>query len=159
MEKAKRTPLLSARNLSIVVLLFAIGVSGYLSYLKIDDTPSVCIQGSVFDCDTVLNSIYSEISGIPIAWLGLGLNLVILSLLLLEPRIAFLRENAILTVFALVLFAFLYSVYLVYVQAMLIRAYCPWCLLHEALITLLFGLSIWRLVRMLRAPDAEAEMA
>ncbi|MCA9914499.1 MAG: hypothetical protein KC496_14195, partial [Anaerolineae bacterium] len=142
------------RNLSIVVLLLAIGVSGYLSYLKIDNTPSVCIQGDLFDCETVLNSIYSELAGISIAWLGLGLNLVVLSLLILEPRVGFLRENAKLLVFGLVLFAFLFSVYLVYVQAALIRAYCPWCLSHEALITILFGLSTWRLVNMFREPEA-----
>ncbi len=144
----------SARNLSIVVLLLAIGVSGYLSYLKVVDTPSVCIQGDLFDCETVLNSVYSELAGIPIAWLGLGLNLVMLALLILEPRVGFLQENARLLVFALVLFAFLFSVYLVYVQAALIRAYCPWCLSHEALIAILFGLSVWRVVRMFREPEA-----
>jgi len=37
-----------------------------------------------------------------------------------------------------VLFAFLYSVYLVYLQAFRIQAYCVWCLTHEALITVLF---------------------
>jgi uncharacterized membrane protein len=153
MEKAKRTPMFSARNLSFVILALAILVSGYLSYLKIDDTPSVCIEGSVFDCETVLNSVYSELGGIPIAWLGLALNLIILAVLFLEPRIPFLHENAILIVFALVLFAFLFSIYLVYVQAVLIRAYCPWCLTHEALIFVLFGLSVWRLVQMFREPE------
>jgi uncharacterized membrane protein len=48
-------------------------------------------------------------------------------------------------VFGIVLFAFLFSVFLVYVQAAIIRAFCPWCLTHEALITILFGLSAWRL--------------
>jgi len=154
MEKTKRTSPFSARNLSFVVLAIAIAVSGYLSYLKLTEAPSVCIEGGVFDCETVLNSVYSELGGIPIAWWGLGLNLIILAVLILEPRVPFLQENGILIVFALVLFAFLYSVYLVYVQAMLIRAYCPWCLSHEALITVLFGLSTWRLVQMFRNPEA-----
>lgn len=143
----------SARNLSIVVLLLSIGVSGYLSYIKLIEVPSICIEGDLFDCETVLSSLYAELAGIPIAWLGLGMNLVLLSLLILEPRIAFLRENGRLIVFALVLFAFLYSVYLVYVQAVLIDAFCPWCLTNEVLITILFGLSIWRLVQMFREPD------
>jgi len=135
----------SARNLSFVTLFFAILVSGYLSYLKLDNTPAVCIQGSVFDCNTVLNSVYSEFAGIPIAWLGLGTNLLIVALLLLENRIGFLRDNGVALVFGVVLFAFIYSVYLVYVQAVLIQAYCPWCLTHEALIAVLFVFSAWRL--------------
>jgi len=47
-----------------------------------------------------------------------------------------------------VLFAFLFSVYLVYVQAALLNAYCPWCLTHEALITALFivvGMQVYQL--------------
>ena len=50
-------------------------------------------------------------------------------------------------VFGVVLFGFLYSVYLVYLQAAVLRAFCPWCLSHEALITILFGLTIWRLIK------------
>lgn len=137
--------LFSARNLSYVTLFFAILISGYLSYLKLDDTPAVCIQGSAFDCNTVLNSVYSEFAGIPIAWLGLGTNLLVVALLMLENRIGFLRENGVALIFGVVLFAFIYSVYLVYVQAFLIQAYCPWCLTHEALIAALFVFSAWRL--------------
>lgn len=131
---------------SIVVLLFALGVSGYLSYLKLSPTTTaVCIQGGAFDCGTVLNSSYSEISGVPIAWLGFFTNLIMLGLLALERRVGFFAENGPVLVFGVALFAFIYSVYLVYVQAVLIGAYCPWCLTHEALITLVFGAAVLRL--------------
>lgn len=149
---------LNARNLSFVVLALAILISGYLSYLKIDNTPAVCLAGGAFDCGTVLNSAYSELGGIPIAWLGLAVNLTVTALLLLETRVGFLREYAVTLIFGLVLFAFLFSVYLVYVQAAIIQAYCPWCLTHELLITILFVLSIIRLRAHLTA-DAAAEPA
>lgn len=149
---------LNARNLSFVVLALAILISGYLSYLKIDNTPAVCLAGGAFDCGTVLNSAYSELGGIPIAWLGLAVNLTVTALLLLETRVGFLREYAVTLIFGLVLFAFLFSVYLVYVQAAIIQAYCPWCLTHELLITILFVLSIIRLRAHLTA-DATAEPA
>jgi uncharacterized membrane protein len=136
---------ISARGLSLVVLALAILISGYLSYLKINNATAVCIEGGAFDCGTVLNSRYSELAGIPIAWLGLATNLIVTALLLLEPRVGFLHKNGPMLVFGIVLFAFLFSVFLVYVQAAIIRAFCPWCLTHEALITILFGLSIWRL--------------
>lgn len=135
----------SAYTLSLVTLAAAIFVSGYLSWLKIANQAAVCVAGGRFDCGTVLSSAYSELGGIPIAWLGLATNLIVVGLLLLENRVGFLRENGVALVFGVVLFAFLFSVYLVYLQAAVIRAYCIWCLTHEALIAILFGFSLWRL--------------
>ena len=151
MEKTKEIPRhlanTTARTASLVVLVLAILVSAYLSYLKVANVDAVCVEAAVFDCGTVLNSFYSEISGIPIAWLGLAVNLIATALLVLEPRVAFLRRYGVALIFGLILFAFLFSIYLIYVQAVLIKAYCPWCLSHEALITILFGLSAWRLTQ------------
>ncbi len=132
---------LNPRTISFVVLAAAILVSGYLSYLKIANANAVCATAGRIDCGTVLNSAYSELGGIPIAWLGLGTNLVIVGLMLVQNRLSFMREYGTLVIFGVVLFAFIYSVYLVYLQAFVIQAYCPWCLSHEALITVLFG--IW----------------
>lgn len=143
----------SARSMSFVVLFFAILVSGYLSWLKISNEAAVCVKGGRFDCGTVLNSVYSEIGGVPIAWLGLATNLIVVVLLLLETRVDFVRDYGVTMVFGVVLFAFLFSVYLVYVQAALIKAYCPWCLSHEALITILFLLSARRLWSIFSAPE------
>lgn len=144
------------RRLSFVVLAFAIGISGYLSWQKISAEPVACVQGGRFDCGTVLNSAYSELGGIPIAWLGLATNLIVVAILVAETRVAALRNYGAILAFAVVLFAFLFSVYLVYVQAFLIQAYCIWCLSHEALITILFGLTTWRLVKELSPSSAEA---
>jgi uncharacterized membrane protein len=147
-----------ARRASFVVLVLAIAVSGYLSWLKISNERAVCVQGGRFDCGTVLSSAYSELGGIPIAWLGLATNLIVVAILLAETRIAALRSYSAILAFAVVLFAFLFSVYLVYVQAFLIQAFCVWCLTHEALIAVLFGIVTWRLITELRAYD-EPELA
>ncbi len=152
----QKSSLLNARNLSFLVLIIAIGISGYLSWLKFENAQAVCVAGGAFDCGTVLNSAYSELADIPIAYLGLGTNLLVLALLLLEPRIPLLKNLGPALVFGIVLFAFLFSVWLVYVQAAIIEAYCPWCLTHEALITVLFGLSIWRLWGWMNRDEFEA---
>lgn len=156
-QTAPRTssfPIVSLWSLSIVVLLVALGVSGYLSYLKIDtDQTAACIAGGTFDCNTVLNSVYSEIMDIPIAYLGFGLNVVMLGLLLLERRVNFFTEHAPTIFFGIVTFAFVFSVYLVYLQARVIRAYCPWCLAHEALIAGLFVMGIFRLRNSLQGEE------
>jgi uncharacterized membrane protein len=143
---------LSARTISIAVLVFAIGVSGYLSYLKLSNEKAFCVAGETFDCGTVLNSVYSEVGGVPIAYLGLATNLIVISLLLLEDRISLLAANNVLLVFGIVLFAFLFSMYLIYVQAELIGSFCPWCLSHEAAISVLFALSSWRLYKFFTEP-------
>ena len=158
MDKTKNGALFSARNLSFVVLFFAILVSGYLSYLKLDTSAhAVCVPGEIFDCGTVLNSVYSEITGIPIAWLGLGVNLVVVSLLLLETRVNFFSQYSVPLVFGLLLFATLFSVYLIYVQAVLITKYCPWCLSHEAMVFIVFGLSSKRLMTWMNSEELEAQ--
>jgi len=155
-EKSKNGSLFSARNLSFVVLFFAILVSGYLSYLKFDTSVhAACLPGEVFDCGTVLNSVYSEILGIPIAWLGLGVNILVVVLLLLESNAHFFRQYSVPIIFGVLLFAFLFSVYLVYVQAVLITKYCPWCLSHEALVTIVFGLSVSRLMKWMDREELE----
>lgn len=148
---------LNAKTLSILVLIVAIGISAYLSYLKIADTSAVCVSGGSFDCGLVLNSIYSEIGGVPIAWLGLATNVIVLALLLLEGIVPSLRTYGPIIAFAIVLFAFVFSVYLVYVQAALLQSYCPWCLTHEALITVLFILTGWRLLQHNTGGDLDLE--
>lgn len=153
----QKSSLVNARNLSLLVLVIAIGISGYLSWLKFDNVQAVCVAGGAFDCNTVLNSAYSELAGIPIAYLGLGTNFLIVALLLLEPRIPLIGQLGPVLIFGVVLFAFLFSVWLVYVQAAIIQSYCPWCLTHEALITALFGLSIWRLWNWLDRDEFEEE--
>ena len=147
-KRAAYTPALSLRNISLIILTLAILVSGYLTYVKATDVAMVCVESATFDCGKVQNSAYAEIFGIPIAWLGLATNLLILALILLEDGVPFLQDYGLILTFGVVLFAFLFSIYLVYVQAVLLNAYCPWCLTHEALITALFivvGMQVYQL--------------
>jgi uncharacterized membrane protein len=130
----------------IVMLILALGVSGYLSYLKMfPSTEAACIAGGAFDCNTVLNSRFSEVMDIPIAYLGFVTNIIMLVGLIVEKKVPNLSAISPLLVFFVALFAFIFSVYLVYVQAAIIGAYCPWCLTHELLIALIFGAAGWRL--------------
>ncbi|MFP4324217.1 MAG: vitamin K epoxide reductase family protein [Anaerolineales bacterium] len=147
---AWRAWVFSWRGVLLVTLLAAIGVSGYLSYVKATDVAMVCTSGGAFDCGTVQNSVYSEIFGVPIAWLGLGWNFLILGTLLFEDRLPILQTYGLALLFGLVTFGFLYSVYLVYLQAFVIEAFCQWCLMHEALYTVLMiaiGVRVWGMLR------------
>lgn len=122
---------LTLRTISFVLVAIGLAISLYLSYVKLTEEPMICAANGAFNCSAVQNSVYAELYGIPIAWLGLAVNLVILGLLVLEPRVAFLRENGVLLLFGIVLFATLYSAYLIYVQGVILNAWCSWCVAHE----------------------------
>ncbi|NDJ51830.1 MAG: vitamin K epoxide reductase family protein [Chloroflexi bacterium] len=143
-----------------VLLAGALGVSGYLAYTKLFDVSMLCVGGGLFDCGTVRNSIYSEIMGVPIGLLGFLTNLVLVGVLAGQKRIPFLQEYGPLLFFGILLFATLYSIWLIYVQAQLLQAYCNWCLAHEVIVFALFGLSIVLLRRHnLALDELEAEPA
>jgi uncharacterized membrane protein len=95
----------------------------------------------------VQQSAYSKFAGIEIAYLGFLAYLVLGSLLLLSNQVSLLREYGHLLLFCLTLLAFLHAIWLVYAQAVLLAAFCTWCLAHEANITLLFLVSSLRLWR------------
>ncbi len=138
-------------TISLVLVVIGIGISGYLSYVKLTETPTVCIEGGGFNCEVVQSSIYAKLFGIPIAYMGLATYLVIGVLLLLQNRNTFLREYGVMIQFGIIMFAFLFSVWLVYLQAFQLKAFCMWCLSHELTMTLLFIVSIPRLKRSLSA--------
>ncbi len=140
-----RKSFITLRHIQLLSIVFGLAVSGYLSYLKITDVPSACIQGGPFNCNVVLNSVYSEVAGIPIAYLGFLTYVVIGLVLLLENRITLFQEYGKLIVFGVGLFAWMFSMWLVFVQFVLLQALCPWCLSHETNFTILFGFICYRL--------------
>jgi len=156
-EKSERS-FITIRHLQLLSIIFGLAVSGYLSYLKLTDVPSACIQGGPFNCNVVLNSVYSEIAGIPIAYLGFLTYVVIGVVILFENRVGFFQEYGRLITFGVGLFAWMFSMWLVFVQFVLLQALCPWCLSHEANFTILFGFICYRLYKdMTSEEDYEAE--
>jgi uncharacterized membrane protein len=143
---------INLRSVSIGLVIIGLFISGYLSYVKLTEVPMICVaNSSVFNCEVVQNSVYSRVAGIPIAWFGFATYILLFALLMLENRVAFLKENGILLVFGVTLFAWLYSMYLVYLQFFVLRALCPWCLAHEVTMTILFFVSILRLRKSMAA--------
>lgn len=96
-------------------------------------------------CDQVLNSPYAELFGIPVAWLGL-LFYGMMAGSGLFALFGF-REGLRYSLSAAGV-AFLFTLYLLYLQAWVIRAFCDYCLLSALLVTALFTLHLvakpWR---------------
>ncbi len=123
----------------------------YLWVLKVTSAETMCIGSH--GCITVNNSPYSEIYGLPISVLGLVAYLTILAVLALESRSAFLAHYGPMGVFGLSLIGVLFSAYLTYLEFYVIRAVCPFCMASAVLITLLFLLSLARLIRQILSGD------
>lgn len=124
--------------LSIVGLLDA----AYLTYIKLLED-GVCVVSS--GCEIVNTSQFATMAGIPIAAIGGGAYLVMLAVLLLEPRHEFFDINGPLILFGLTLVGVLYSAYLTYLELYVIHAICPFCVVSAVVLVLMFILSIFRL--------------
>jgi len=132
-------------RISIALAILGVLVSAYMTVYKLTENNNMCLGSG--DCATVNASVYSEVSGIPVAVIGVGGYLTILVLLLFENRNRFLKKNGTMIVFGLALFGFLFTLYLIYVETVLIRAYCPFCITSQITMTILFISSVIRLVR------------
>lgn len=135
----------SLRLASIVLAVLGAADSLYLLILKYSHNDKMCLGSG--DCSTVNLSSYSEIYGIPISLLGLLAYLVLVAILVLEPRLQILRENGALAAFGIGLAGVGYSAYLTYVELYVIHAVCPFCVFSAVAMTLIFILAIIRLVK------------
>jgi uncharacterized membrane protein len=133
--------------ISIALTVLGVLVSIYMTVYKLTDNRAMCLGSG--DCSTVNASKYSMIGGvIPVAVLGVLGYLAILCFLTLEKRGGkFFEKNATLAVFGLSLTGFIFTLYLVYIEVYELQAYCPFCITSQVTMTILFIITIIRLVK------------
>ena len=144
----QRVPLNWLLSLGLAVL--GLGVSIYLSWIKLTGNTASC--GPIGDCESVNNSRYAEIGGIPIALFGALGYLALLAALVVERRWRGLSEPARMAEFGVSLVGTLYSAYLTYIEVAVLKAICPYCVISALAMTLFLVLCVLRL----RAAEAEA---
>jgi uncharacterized membrane protein len=132
-------------QISIALALIGALVSIYMTIYKLTDNHNMCLGNG--GCSKVNSSVYAEVYGIPVAVIGVLGYSAILGLLLLENRSSFLQNNGTMVVFGLSLVGFLFTLYLIFVELALIHALCPFCITSQIAMTLLFIISVIRLVR------------
>ena len=133
------------RQITIALTILGLLVATYMTIYKVTNNESMCIGSS--GCSEVNASRYSEINGIPVAVLGVLGYAAILALLFLEQRPGILQQNGTMMFFGVSLLGFLFTLYLIYVEVALIKAYCPFCLASQAVMIVVFIISVMRLVR------------
>ena len=123
-----------------VVALAGLGVAAYLTYVHYQPQALVCTAGG--GCETVQESSYAEVVGIPVALLGLLTYVAVLVLVAWDGELA--RTLAA----AVALTAAGFAAYLIVLQAFVIDAWCVWCLVNDLVIVpLLVVLTVWRVWR------------
>jgi len=129
----------------IALAIIGLLVSIYMTIYKITSNDNMCIGSK--DCSVVNASRYSELYGIPVAVFGIVGYAAILAVLWLERYPGFFNQNGTMLLFGLSLTGFLFTLYLIFLEIALIKAYCPFCITSQAAMTIIFILSVIRVVR------------
>lgn len=129
----------------LLVFLSIVGMvdAGYITYEEFAGVVPKCLPIAGFDCGLVLQSQWSHIGPIPLSLLGLGFYATVFLissylLVIAQPHklartvLAFLGTTG-----------FLFSLYLIYIQAVILQAFCTYCLISAITSTLIFGVSLW----------------
>ena len=143
------------RTASILLAFLGLLDSVYLVWVKYTGAYALC--GPIGNCESVNTSQYSEIFGIPISLLGAGAYAIMIVLLLLENRSQIWAEFSSLIVFGISLIGVLYSIYLTYIEVVVLKEICPYCVISAIILVILLLLSGIRLSISLGEPDAHSE--
>ncbi len=125
--------------LGVVGLVDAI----YLTWIKLANAAASC--AGIGDCETVNNSRYAAVGGVPVALIGAVGYLLILFLLLLDRPGGNPKEAVRFALFGVTLAGTVYSAYLTYLEFFVLQAVCPFCVVSALVMVGLFVLSLIRL--------------
>ena len=103
--------------------LIGLAIASYLASVELRGEVPNC--GPLHGCETVALSSYSELAGIPVAYLGLAFSALLLSLALAW----WLRgdRRALIGLYGFGLIGVLFVAYLTYLELFVIGAICVWC--------------------------------
>jgi len=129
--------------MTTINILYIFGIIGlidtfYLIYHKVRGTDVACIFFPKEWCRRVQYSPQSKTFGIPNSYAGFAMYLIILILtwLYVGGLIVFWPIQAIVT------FGFLFSLYFMFVQGFVLKAFCTWCVVSFINFTMMF-LAVW----------------
>ncbi len=135
--------------------VLGIVVSGYLSAKRLTGGSLACSRWA--QCDTVNNSIYAKIYGLPVSFIGLAGYVVLFALAIAALQTWGAAQRRVLTLsFVLALVGVAFSAYLTYIELFVIDAVCNWCVTSAVLITLLAiagAINLWRTSPQALAPS------
>ncbi len=126
-------------NLIILLGLLGFLLSFYIYSKKKTKKKLICPMRS--NCDTVIHSDYSKIIGIPVEILGMVYYTLIGSAYSIIFVLDLWSTPVATVLIGISICALLFSVYLVTLQAFVIKQWCTWCLCSALITLIIFLLS------------------
>ena len=124
-------------TIAAVISLAGLADATYLTVTHLTGDDLVC--GSSWGCSAVLGSVYASIAGIPTAAFGALAYFVAFSSATLAA-FGYARARALLMLVVMAMFGA--TLWLLYLQAFILHAFCPFCLLSAAFTFLLAGVVV-----------------
>lgn len=116
-----------------------IAIASYITIADASGDAPACVAGG-HGCQTVADSSYAHLAGIPVSAIGIG------GYLLLLGAFAARGDAARFIGLLAALIGFGFSVYLTYLEVFVIEAICQWCVASAVLITALLVGAVWRVI-------------
>ena len=116
-------------NIIVFLLAFAgLAVAWFIYYKRSKKENLVCVVGK--KCDVVLYSKYNNIANVPLENLGMlyYVTVAILTILFLRGQETILAIPIISTIITISVIGALFSIYLLYVQGVILKAWCDYCI-------------------------------
>lgn len=119
-----------------ILVLCVLGIFNtmYLSAHVFSKQPVKCLWFPPEWCRKVQFSKYSRTFGIPNPFAGLGMYsaILVLAIFFVNGAVNFAP------IYWIIWFGFLFSMYFLFIQAFVLKAFCTWCVVSAAEFTLLF---------------------
>ncbi|HYD54006.1 MAG TPA: vitamin K epoxide reductase family protein [Gemmatimonadaceae bacterium] len=131
---------MTKRMLAALVALVGLFVALYMTLYKYGVIGTLnCAVGS---CETVQTSRWATLFGFPVAVWGVGFYLSVLALTLVGTHERYGESRAVpLALLVLTGWGVLFSGWLTYLEAAVIKAWCQWCVVSAVLTFVLFVLA------------------
>ena len=124
-------------SIAALFCLFGLADATYLTILALTGETAAC--GGQAGCQEVLGSVYAKVAGIPVAGFGVAGYFTAFSCAIFAA-FDYARARKFFALTVGVLFAS--TLWLLYVQAFLLHAFCRYCLFSAAVCFLLMGLVV-----------------
>jgi uncharacterized membrane protein len=135
----RANPRLGPGLLLVALDLLGLAVASYLSEVALSGDLPYC--GPLHGCETVAESPYSRIAGVPVAVFGVALSISLLMLAIAwirTGRLALLGAH-----YGLSLVGVVFEVYFTYLEVAVIGAVCVWCATYGLSLVARFVVALW----------------
>jgi uncharacterized membrane protein len=122
------------REIIAILIFIEILLCMFMIYSK-DNNVNYCTPGS--NCESIQNTIYGNILGIPLVWIGFSAFVFLLILFYLQDHHKYLKTLYLLSI----ALGATYALFLILIQAFILKQFCTICMLIDPIMLLVSYLT------------------